>query len=352
MAWAFLVSMFLLSVAIFLEVAFKNLSQLLKRIFTANANSTNTKNKYKLSELIRASLLSIFLFVSVFSQAQSSINTFLKPSDTLNKPRRTGVYVGESVVLGATLIGLNQLWYKDYPKSNFHFINDNNQWLQMDKLGHMYSTYHLGRVGAEMLQWSGASQKEQLIYGATLGLGFLTIVEVFDGFSEEWGASTGDIVANVTGTALYVTQELLWKEQRITPKFSFHQTDYADQRPETLGSSSNEQILKDYNGQTYWLSFNMHSFVKDSFIPKWLNIAIGYGGEGMLYGNDNEAIVNDVIQNPYRQFYLSLDVDLTKIETKSHVLKTLFSIFNTIKVPAPTLQFDENVGVKAHFFYF
>ena len=331
MVWAFLVSMFLLSVAIF----YKTLG-FYKRIFT----------------LIRASWLFIFLFVSVFSQAQSSINTFLKPSDTLNKPRRTGVYVGESVALGATLIGLNQLWYKDYPKSSFHFINDNNQWLQMDKLGHMYSTYHLGRVGAEMLQWSGASQKEQLIYGSTLGLGFLTVVEVFDGFSEEWGASTGDIIANVTGTALYVSQELFWKEQRITPKFSFHQTKFASQRPETLGASFNEEILKDYNGQTYWLSFNVHSFTKDSFTPKWLNVAIGYSGEGMLYGNDVEAIKNDVIQNPYRQFYLSLDVDLTKITTKSHFLKTLFSVFNTIKIPAPTLQYDEYNGLKGHFIYF
>ena len=301
---------------------------------------------------IRASWLFVFLFVSIFSQAQSSINTFLKPSDTLNKPRRTGVYVGESVALGATLIGLNQIWYKDYPQTNFHFINDNNQWLQMDKLGHMYSTYHLGRVGSEMLQWSGASKKEQLIYGSTLGLGFLTVVEVFDGFSQEWGASSGDIIANVSGTALYVSQELLWKEQRITPKFSFHQTKFASQRPETLGASLNEQILKDYNGQTYWLSFNVHSFTKDKFVPKWLNLAIGHSGEGMLYGKDAEAIENGIIQNPYRQFYLSLDVDLTKITTKSQFLKTLFSVFNTIKIPAPTLQYDEYNGVKAHFIYF
>jgi hypothetical protein len=222
----------------------------------------------------------------------------------------------------------------------------------MDKLGHVYSTYHLGRVGAEMLQWSGASQKEQLIYGSTLGLGFLTVVEVFDGFSQEWGASSGDIIANVTGTALYVSQELLWKEQRITPKFSFHQTKFASQRPETLGASLNEQILKDYNGQTYWLSFNIQSFTKDSFTPKWLNLAFGYSGEGMLYGNDAEAIENGIIQNPYRQFYLSLDVDLTKIETKSRFLKSLFSVFNTLKIPAPTLQYDDFNGVKAHFIYF
>ena len=296
--------------------------------------------------------MSIFLFVSVFSQAQSDINAFLKPSDTLNKPRRTGVYVGESVALGVTLVGLNQIWYKDYPQTNFHFINDNKQWLQMDKLGHLYSTYHLGRVGAEMLQWSGASQKEQLIYGSTLGLGFLTVVEVFDGFSQEWGASSGDIIANVSGTALYVSQELLWKEQRITPKFSFHQTKFASQRPETLGASLNEQILKDYNGQTYWLSFNIQSFTKDSFTPKWLNLAFGYSGEGMLYGNDAEAIENGIIQNPYRQFYLSLDVDLTKIETKSRFLKSLFSVLNTLKIPAPTLQYDDFNGVKAHFIYF
>ena len=309
------------------------------------------ESNFKCCKLLQYKLL-LILFVSVFSQAQSDINTFLKPSDTLNKPRKTGVYIGESVFLGATLIGLNQLWYKDYPKSNFHFINDNNQWLQMDKLGHLYSTYHLGRVGSEMLQWSGASKKEQLIYGASLGLGFMTVVEVFDGFSQEWGASSGDIIANVSGAALFVSQELLWKEQRITPKFSFHQTKFASQRPETLGASLNEQILKDYNGQTYWLSFNLQSFTKDNFTPKWLNLAIGYGGEGMLYGKDTEAIQNSVFQNSYRQFYLSLDVDLTKINTKSHFLKTLFSVFNTIKIPAPTLQYDDSNGVKAHFIYF
>jgi hypothetical protein len=69
----------------------------------------------------------------------------------------------------------------------------------------------------------------------------LTAVEVLDGFSSEWGASSGDIIANASGTALFVSQELLWKEQRITPKFSFHTT-YAQYRPNVLGSSP-EQML-------------------------------------------------------------------------------------------------------------
>jgi hypothetical protein len=54
----------------------------------------------------------------------------------------------------------------------------------------------LGRVGAELLNWSGVSEKDQLIYGATLGFVFLSTVEVFDGFSKEWGFSWSDIGAN------------------------------------------------------------------------------------------------------------------------------------------------------------
>lgn len=287
------------------------------------------------------------------AEAQDKIDNFFKPSYTLNVKRQNTVIITEAALASATLVGLNQIWYADYAKSDFHFINDNDEWLQMDKVGHFYSAYHLGRFGAEALNWSGASSKNQLIYGAGIGFAFLTAVEVLDGYSAEWGASSVDIIANAAGTALYVSQELLWKEQRITPKFSFHTTQYANQNPEKLGSSLNEQILKDYNGQTYWLSVNLHSFAKESKIPKWLNVAFGYGADGMLYGNNkNENFVS--AQNPqkFRQIYLSFDVDLAKINTKSHFLKTIFSVFNTIKIPAPTLEYTANKGLKAHLIYF
>jgi hypothetical protein len=297
--------------------------------------------------------LAVF-FLSFHSlKAQSKFESFLTPADTLNKKRQNTVIVTEATLASVTLIGLNQLWYADYAQSNFHFINDNNEWLQMDKVGHMYSAYHLGRFGAEMLNWSGASQKKQLIYGAGLGFAFLTAVEVLDGYSSEWGASSGDLIANATGTALYVSQELLWKEQRITPKFSFHTTKYANLRPEVLGTSLNEQLLKDYNGQTYWLSVNLHSFAKESKIPKWLNVAFGYGADGMLTGNlQNDNPISVQNSDRFRQIYLSFDVNLTKIETKSHFLKTIFSVFNTLKIPAPTLEYSANKGLKAYAFYF
>lgn len=291
----------------------------------------------------------VFLFLfKISTHAQES--SFFKKSDTLNKPRRNAVIITESVLATGSLLALNELWYKDYERSSFHFINDNAEWKQMDKVGHFMTSYYVGKVGMEVLDWAGVSKKNQLIYGATFGFTFLTAVEVLDGFSKEWGASTGDILANAAGTGLLVGQELLWNEQRITVKYSFHQTTFAKQRPNTLGNNYLQQSLKDYNGQTYWLSANIWSFNKKSNFPKWLNVAFGYGAEGMLYGETRPT--NPVAQDPYRQFYLSLDLDLTKINTKSKFLKSVFSVVNFIKIPSPTLEINTKGGIKFHYFYF
>ena len=282
--------------------------------------------------------------------AQSRINQFLKPSDSLNTSRRNAVVLTETSLGAITLIGLNQLWYADYPRSSFKTINDSEEWLQMDKLGHVFSSYQLGRLGANTLNWAGVRKKDQLLYGSTLGLGFLTAVEVMDGFSEEWGFSWTDMAANVTGTGLYVGQELLWNEQRILLKYSFQRTDFAQQRPDKLGNGFSEEFLKDYNGQTYWLSANINSFLKTKSVPNWLNLAFGYGADGMLSGNDNDPLFID--QNRTRQYYLSLDIDLSRIKTNSNVLRTIFDVFNVIKVPFPTLQLNNDGRIKWHYIYF
>lgn len=216
----------------------------------------------------------------------------------------------------------------------------------------VFSSYQLGRLGANALNWAGVSKNDQLIYGATLGLGFLTAVEVFDGYSQEWGFSWSDMAANAAGTGFYVGQELLWDEQRISLKYSFHQTQYANQRPDKLGDGFLEEMLKDYNGQIYWLSANVKSFFKQSKIPQWINIAFGFGAEGMLTAKTEFVDNLYVTQNRRRQFYLSLDMDLSRIQTKSHFLRTLFDVLNVIKVPAPTISFDREIGVKLHYIYF
>ena len=293
------------------------------------------------------------LFVLSFSlYAQSPLDLFLKPSDSLNYGRRNAVVITEASLASFTLIGLNQLWYADFERSSLRTVNDSDEWLQMDKFGHLFSSYQLGRLGANVLNWSGVSKDHQLIYGATLGFGFLSAVEIFDGYSQEWGFSWSDIAANAAGTGLYIGQELLWKEQRFTLKYSFHQTQYANQKPDKLGDGFLEEVLKDYNGQTYWLSVNMNSFFKSSGFPKWFNVAFGYGAEGMLTGSSESNYSEIHYQNRTRQYYFSLDVDLSRIPTKSHALRTLFDVFNVIKVPFPTISFDGENGLKLHYIYF
>jgi hypothetical protein len=105
-----------------------------------------------------------------------------------------------------------------------------------------------------------------------MGFAFLTAVEVLDGFSSEWGASSGDIIANASGTALFV-RNYCGRSSGSHQNFLFIPPIRPVQtqcfRELTCGTNS-----KDYNGQTYWLSVNLHSFYKGSKIPKWLNLAM------------------------------------------------------------------------------
>jgi uncharacterized protein YfiM (DUF2279 family) len=282
----------------------------------------------------------------------------LAQQDSLNNKRLAAVIASETVVYTGTMIGLSQLWYKDVPTTSFHTFNDNREWLQMDKIGHTVTSYYVGMAGYEVLKWSGVSDKKATWYGGTLGLFLLTSVEVLDGYSADWGFSTGDMLANVSGSGLFIAQQLAWKEQRVLLKYSFHTTDYAAIRPNVLGSNLSEQVLKDYNGQTYWLSVNVASFLKDdSKFPKWLNVAVGYGAEGMLGGHDNVFETGGVYYDyspteRRRQLYLSLDIDLTRIKTKSKFANTLLGAFGFIKFPFPALEFNQNGKTSFRGFYF
>lgn len=306
------------------------------------------------SNIARKKHLLLLIILICLSTPDFAQNSFWQKSDTLNSKRRNAVYITEAAAASITLIGLNQLWYANHDRSSFHTINDNKEWLQMDKAGHIMSAYYLGKLGMGALDWAGAPKKDQLLYGATLGFSFLTAVELLDGFSEEWGFSLGDLAANAAGTGLLIGQELLWDEQRILLKYSFHTTRYSSIRPGTLGENFLEQTLKDYNGQTYWLSANLESFTKKGVFPKWLNLALGYGAEGMVSGYENDFINNPEIPDidRYRQFYISFDIDLTKIETRSKLLNTVFSTVNFIKIPAPTFEINTKKGTKFHLLYF
>ena len=299
----------------------------------------------------------LFFFISFNpASAQPDSIQFLERAPEYNPKRGWLVGTSLGVTYGASMTGLYSLWYKDYPMGNFRLFDDNAEWLQVDKIGHFASAYYLGNWGIDLFRWTGMERKKSIIIGGSTGWIFLTTIEVFDGFSEQWGFSTGDMIANTAGTALSIGQELLWDEQRIKLKFSFHQSDYAQYRPDQLGETYTENLFKDYNGQTYWLSVNLHSFLnRESNFPKWLNVAFGYGAEGMTGARSNiiSLKAGDTTVFPrYRQFYISPDIDLTRIPTRNKTLKTIFSIFGFLKVPAPALELTDHGKIKMNWLYF
>ena len=272
------------------------------------------------------------------------------------KARLIGVSVTASVLYAGTMTGLYYLWYADYPKSSFHFINDSGEWLYMDKIGHAVTSYWIGRIGYESLRWSGVERKKAIWYGGMWGFVYLTSVEVFDGFSAEWGASVPDLAANAIGTGLFIGQQFLWDNQPFIFKYSFHPTEYADYRPDLLGENFIQQIFKDYNGQTYWLSANIASFLPEtSKFPKWLDVSFGYGAEGMLGAKSNPPEYNGEPLpdfERYSQYFLSLDVDLTKIKTNNETIRLLLNLVGYIKIPFPALEFNRVDKVKGHWLYY
>jgi len=285
-----------------------------------------------------------------------SLGAQILPPDSILHKKRLYVVAGVEGGLWATsIVGLNYIWYSDYDRTSWHSFNDNKEWLQIDKVGHATTSYFLGKIGYDMLRWSGVAHNKSVWFGGSLGFLYLTSIEMLDAYSQNWGFSWGDMVANTVGSGLYMGQAALWHEQRISLKFSFHLTDYAQYRANVLGSNFAERMLKDYNGQTYWISGNIYSFLpKQSRFPKWLNIAFGYGGEGMLGGFSNPDNVNGSPVpgfDRYRQYYFSLDVDWTKIPTKSKFLKSFFNVISFIKFPMPAIEYSEK-GTVFHSIYF
>ena len=293
----------------------------------------------------------IYISISIFLFA----NNLFSQNDTVNVNRLKYFIAGNITLYAGTGVLLNKLWYEQYSTGNFHFFDDSNEWLQVDKLGHAYTSYYLSKISSKGFSWVGYSPKKSAIYGSLLGVLYISSVELFDGYSNNWGASGSDIAANIGGSAIYLSQQLLWNEQRIIPKFSFSTTAYASVRPELLGSTYAEQLLKDYNGQTYWLSFNIKSLARLNKFPSWFNIALGYGADGMVGGkNNNNAEIplnSDLDFTRRRQYYISLDIDLGRIKTKYKFVNTVFSFVNIIKFPLPTIEFtDGNVNFYPVYF--
>lgn len=310
--------------------------------------------------------------------------SFMK-ADSLDKKRAWVAYGGSTGIVSGVTIWLYSSWYKQYDRTKFHFFNDNHEWLQMDKLGHITSTYYESRWGSQIYRWTGMRPRKADWIGVGYGMAIQSTLEIADGFSAKWGFSKGDYLANIIGATTFIGQQIAWDEQRISLKVSstpkkypnapIYSTDGKYSIPlstrayNLLGDNYATSFLKDYNEQTIWASVNVASFLsRESKFPKWLNVAVGYSIENAFVGANSYQwtqtdsknsipagttfIINPTQFPRYRQYLFSLDIDLTKVKTKNKLLTALIHSFNVIKIPSPTLEVNSLGKIKGHWLYF
>ncbi len=300
----------------------------------------------------------------------------LNPSDTLLHRRVVGITAVGLGVYGGGMFLLSNAWYKDNQTKNFRFFNDGGEWLQMDKVGHIYSGYNESYIVYYMYRWAGVNEKRAMWLGIGAGMVAQTSIEILDGFSDKWGFSWGDVACNAAGMAMFGLQQGLWHEQRILLKVSSDFRSYSQQPITAIDGTATDnlhrraadlysnhipgRLLKDYNAQTYWLSFNPTSFNQSGgWWPSYINLALGYSGENLFGGFSNnwkymdaEFKLNTQTYPRYRQYLLSLDIDFRKIPCKSPFWKTFFRVISIFKIPAPAIEINSLGKVKGHWLYF
>lgn len=305
--------------------------------------------------MLRFFSILLFVMITITSQAQktgvavkdSKTLNFLDRSPQLKKSRIFSVAGIWAASYGSSLYILSNYWYDDL--KGFRTYNDAQNWLQVDKMGHAHTAYFQGVWGAQLMKWSGLKHTPSTLIGGSIGFANQAIIEILDGKSQNYGWSNYDFLSNAAGSAFFIGQELLWKEQRIYLKFGYNVQDYSKYNYPLLEEvalqefgKGAESFFKDYNAQTYWLSANIYSFLPETTkFPKWLNVAVGMGGDLMFHAVENTSRSIENVQRR-REYYLSLDADFTKIKAQTSVGKTLLFLLNIFKMPSPALKLNSN----------
>jgi uncharacterized protein YfiM (DUF2279 family) len=307
--------------------------------------------------MIRTTVV-LLLFGLLFSRtcfAQDSTALAPPEPEKINKKRLFAIIGTETALYVGSMAYLKFIWYKDRQRRPLTFYNDSKGYLQVDKFGHGFGAYLQSYAGYYLLRSAGVNKKKSLLYGGTLGIVLQTPIEVFDGLYEGWGFSWSDMAANTFGSGLVIGQELLFDQQVVKMKFSYWESPYAAKANGYLGETTLGKLFNDYNGHTYWFSFPAHTLGLKKHLPAWLNIAVGYGANGM-YGEFKNITSYGGVAIPetvrYRQYLLSLDIDWTKIKSDSRFVQTLLKGMVFIKLPFPTLELNSLGQIKGHWLYY
>ncbi len=212
---------------------------------------------------------------------------------------RTGALVG-GYALAAGLYGYSAWWGKDVQRhvvnedgtvttetlpnrtSDFRFSDEG--WFGKDsvaggadKLGHAFAFYASTRLLTKTLdEWAGQPREQAIRVAALTSAAVSLAIEVFDGYSLEYGFSTADMAMNLVGIGAGILLETYPQLDRLID-FRLQYWPSADARRYGQTNPGN-----DYSGQTYLFVLKASGVdaLRRSPWSRYLELHLGYGSRG------------------------------------------------------------------------
>lgn len=283
--------------------------------------------------MYRSGIVLIIIVLISFNGIAQQIDT----SEYIAASKHTEVNSTRFLLVGGTLISAMAAihiyqqngWWKNN-RAPFHFQEDLNYGLWVDKIGHFYGGSLLAFVMAKSLEWANVPEENALWIGAGGSLLFQSYVEIEDGFSK-WGFDRVDWVSNLAGALWNPARYYAPFLQNFDLKLSYHPSELIGTKRGIGFQGQKHIMIDDYEGQTFWLSMKVKNLLPHSlksYYPSFLCLALGYGARDIATAN------------PYRVYFIALDLDMTKIiPDDTPLLKTLGEALNFIHFPMPAVQF-------------
>lgn len=224
----------------------------------------------------------------------------------------------------------NAWWKKN--ATNFHIYYDWDYALWLDKVGHFYGTTILAHSFRSAFEACNFEQEEIVWYGSVMALAFQTYVEIEDGFSPDWGFSPPDMYANILGATFPVLQYYEPFFNNFQFKFSYYPKWAINPHP---ADGRRRILIDDYEGQKYWLSFNVKNLLPNSvsrYWFSWLNIAVGVGGKNINgWGGGQKDI------------FIALDLNTDELPIYGSFQTFIKRSLSFIKLPMPGIRITDKL---------
>jgi len=240
----------------------------------------------------------------------------------------TGVVGG---MLAGSLVSSYFDWWKGSGRS-FHFVHEGfwqDYSLGFDKIGHAYTSCFYFRSFREIMLWGGYPEEQAFWWPAFTTALFAVSIEIGDAFSP-YGFSWEDLAGNMIGLGYGMLQARVPILENVSFKWSYVPTD---------GWRWPPHFTDHYDSHTYWLAFNMHRLLPESWgsiWPEFVQLAVGYSVDA---------------HQTRREIALGLDFNLEAIHVGSSDARLLQRIVNNIHIPAPAVKFTERREPQWYLFH-